>query len=128
MTVYPYVIAKFVPDMARDEPVNVGIVMYSPDSKEAHGKFIDNFQPLGARYHHKVNLDSLKTKVEEFRGRQLDISEKYLLDLTNSFQYNLRFAGPSGIVAKNSVEAMDKVFQQLIGSEVKRRRKIGRAH
>src|SRR2546427_1788674 len=126
MTSYSFVVAKFVPDIARDEPVNIGILVYSPETKEVYGKFIENFQAVSAKYHHNVKTSFAKNIIESFSGKRKVDSEDYMFKLSKDFHYNLRFTSPGGIIAGTPEQALQKLYSQLVGIEIKRRKVLTR--
>ncbi|MBI3640662.1 MAG: DUF3037 domain-containing protein [Thaumarchaeota archaeon] len=124
MTSFNYVIARFLPDIIKNEPINLGIIVHSPKTGQAYGRFIENFRPLGARYH-DVNISALKGVVETFRGEYKIESNDYLPQLTKDFRYQLIFTEPNGIISSTPQKAVEELFERYISIDIKKRdRKI----
>ncbi len=119
MTSYNFIIAKFVPDIVKNEPVNIGIIIHSPEEKTSYGRFIENFRPLSGKYHN-FNVSLLKDVLEGFRGKYKVDSLNYLEELTNNFSYHLVFTQPSGIIAGTPEQALNKLYEEYISIEVKK--------
>lgn len=119
MTTYSYVIARFVPDMVKNEPINVGVLLQS-DNKKIEGKFIENFRTLAMRYH-DVNVKALQGIFDSFRGSHEVNNYDHLEKLSTDFQYQLLFTRPTAIVAGTPQQAMEKLYEKFISVEPKKR-------
>lgn len=123
MPTFNYVIAKFVPDLVRNEPINIGVIVHDSKNKIATGKFIDNFRALAQRYHN-VNVSALKGILSSFTGSYKIDSANYLSKLGKEFQYQLVFAEPSGIVAGTPEQALSEIYGRFISIDTKRQKRI----
>lgn len=117
MRTYSYVVAKYIPDIVKNEPINVGILVQSEKSTE--GKFIENFRPLAARYR-DVNIKALKGILDSSRGIHEIKSKNHLKKLEVDFQFHLVFSEPNGIVAGTTKEALNKLYDKFISIDPKR--------
>ena len=117
MTTYSYVVAKYIPDIVKNEPINVGVLVQS--EKNTEGKFIENFRPLAARYR-DVNIKALKGILDSSRGIHEIKSEDHLKKLEADYQFHLVFSEPNGIVAGTPKAALIKLYDKFISVEPKR--------
>lgn len=77
-----YVIIKFVPDVVRDEPLNIGVVLQCPDKQWVECRFATTFARVVKLYPDvDVNLlrsfaDDMESRISGFmQGRQLALGE-----------------------------------------------------
>lgn len=112
MSNYGFVVAKYVPDIEKFEPVNVGVLVKTGE-KTFEGKFIENFRTLSGRYPDS-NINSLKSVVEGFAGKYEVDSKDFLNELSNEYKSHLVFSKPSGIVAGTSKSAINQLFESFI--------------
>jgi len=118
MATYSYVVAKYIPDIVKNEPVNVGILVQSGENA-IEGKFIENFRPLAMRYR-DVNIKALKGILDSSRGVSNVKSGDHLKKLEVDFQYHLIFSEPNGIVSGTPKQALAKLYDMFISIEPKR--------
>jgi len=124
MTTYNFVVARFIPDLIKNEPVNIGIIVNDSENNKSFGRFVENFRPLISRYRDS-NIGALRDIIETFRGDNKLESKKYLEELSKNFQYQLRFTEPRAIKAGMPSQAMELLYNQYISIESKiRQRKI----
>ncbi|MCH8034900.1 MAG: DUF3037 domain-containing protein [Bacteroidetes bacterium] len=117
MGTFSYVVAKYIPDIVKNEPINVGILVQS--EKNTEGKFIENFRPLAARYR-DVNIKALKGILDSSRGIHEIKSKNHLKKLEVDFQFHLVFSEPNGIVAGTTKDALNKLYDKFISIDPKR--------
>lgn len=118
MGTFNFVVAKFVPDLIKNEPVNVGIIVNDSDSEKSYGKFIENFRTLATRYHN-VNVNALKVLIDAYRGEYVVASTKYLEDLSNNSHFQLRFTEPTAIRSGRPSDALNVLFNKYVSIESK---------
>lgn len=124
MTTYNFVVARFIPDLIKNEPVNIGIIVNDSENNKSYGRFVENFRPLISRYHDS-NIGALKNIIETFRGQYDFESSTYLEKLSKDFQYQLRFTEPRAIKAEQPSQALATLYDQYISIESKvRQRRI----
>lgn len=113
MTVYDYVIARFIPDFVKDEPVNVGVLVHEKETSEIIGKFIQNYSELKLR-NPDVNVNALDKILEGYRGKHKIDSEDYLFRLVKDCKHSLHF---KNVCAKNALTpelASEQLFKEYI--------------
>lgn len=122
MTSFSYLIAKFIPDLTMYEPVNVGILAYSPEKKVVKGKFIEDYGKLSRRYP-KINSNAVKSYISTFATPYEVESENDFIKLQENFQRNLVFAESGEVVSGTMEKALSDLFKRYIGIETKIKRR-----
>lgn len=124
MPTYNFIVARFIPDLIKNEPVNIGIIVNDAETNESYGRFVENFRPLISRYR-ESNISALKDIVESFRGKDKSKFKKSLEDISKNNQYQLRFTEPRAIKAGDPSRAIRLLYDQYISIESKiRKRKV----
>ncbi|HPE56704.1 MAG TPA: DUF3037 domain-containing protein [Bacteroidales bacterium] len=78
-----YQIVRYLHDRVTAEFVNVGIIVYQPESKFLQGKFINKFSRL-AQFFTDVNGTYLLSTLRHFE-KEIDISAKRLVELFSNY-------------------------------------------
>lgn len=120
MTTFNFIIAKFVPDLVKNEPVNIGVIVNDPISKKSYGRFIENFRKLALRYP-DTNINALKVLLDSYRGEHAVTDSSYLEKLYSNSIFQLRFTEPNAIRAGLPSQAVEMLFAKYISVEPKRR-------
>ena len=115
MNTLNFVVARFVPDLVKNEPINVGIIVNDPKTNKSQAKFIENFRPLSSRFPDS-NIGALKDVIETFRG-EYEFDSKHIRDLSKSFHYQLRFTESRAVKANHSLQALKSLYKQYISIE-----------
>ena len=116
MNTYNFVVARFVPDLIRNEPVNVGIIVNDSKTYRSFGRFVENFRPLISRYK-DCNIAALKTIIETVRGEYELESNESLEILSKNSQYQLRFTEPRAIRSEDHLQAIESLYKRYISIE-----------
>jgi len=122
MATFNFVIAKFVPDLVKNEPVNVGVIVNDSASGKSFGRFVENFRTLGSRYPDS-NINALKIMLDSYRG-EYQTNDEYLKKLSKDSQFQLRFTEPNAIRSGIPSTALELLFEKYIGVESKPRKQI----
>jgi len=122
MSTYAYSIARFVPDLIKNEPINIGILVQSLDNLTLQGKFIDDFTSLRRRFS-ESNIAALKTVIEGFRVKKNIDSKNFLFELSSNSNHNLRFTEPGALISGTSEIAIDELYQRYVGIKSKTQEK-----
>ena len=116
MNTYNFVVARFVPDLIRNEPINVGIIVNDSKTHKSFGRFVENFRPLINRYK-DCNIAALKTIIETFRGEHESDSKVSLEKFSKNNQYQLRFTEPRAIRSEDHLQAIESLYKRYISIE-----------
>jgi hypothetical protein len=120
MSAFNFIIAKFIPDLVKNEPVNIGVIVNDPVSKKSYGRFIENFRTLSMRYP-DANINALKLLLDSYRGEHAIPDPKYLEKLSSNSVFQLRFTEPNAIRAGLPSQALELLFSKYISIEPKNR-------
>ena len=127
MPVFSFVVARFVPDMVKNEPVNVGVMVR--DSKTGHvgSRFTDNFQALARRYP-EAHVWALKSVLESFRNADGRKPEGYLEKIRRNHVYQLRFTDMRAVESDRVEDAVETLYARYIGeAKIRQRREPAKA-
>lgn len=129
-----YSVVRFVPDPARGEFINVGVVVGSEDSSEWQVRQIDN--PVRARY---VDEGGVLTAAWEFideLGREIDdyeqsfdqllepevtVSEDWLWELHRRHRNIVQLSEPTPMAAESVESAVERIFDMMLVDPVRSR-------
>lgn len=125
-----YTVVRFIPDLVKDEPINIGLVLQSTAEKYFKSKFsnkkIDKIQKINEDI--KINLvkEIIKELENNFnndnwmlRNRDCNEFQDYsVLQKLNYFYANqIQFTEPRGLITENIDMEFDKLFSELIYKE-----------
>ena len=118
MTPVQFTVVKYVPDLLRDEPMNVGIV-----ARHSDGRSVLRTVPTFGKIRSLANGDSTALEVGlKFLRSALDRDPNLTLDdLTKSSNGIIRFSEPMGGLALDEEEFIDEQFEFYCSENVKSR-------
>lgn len=119
MNTYSFAVAKFIPDVARNEPVNVGVILNDSDKKMAYGKFIKNFGILRRR-HPESDIDSLRVILDAHRGDHKTRSKNFMSALNKDNRHQLIFTDARAIKSETPKKAIQTLYELYISVESKK--------
>ena len=111
MPFYQYSISRYVENIERDEPINIGIVVNKPNTDEYVGKFIPNIDLIHKIYR-DANLSPLKIVLETFKGKHK--SNATLNDISGKSDSKLQFTEPMPIEAADPNSALLDLYDDFI--------------
>jgi hypothetical protein len=121
-----YVIVRYVPNVVRDEAVNIGVIIRGVGSSRFDFKFL----PRGTTIR-KISPEADQQLVKNFE-RQLSLSRKegrsigiighptepeFFVKATREFNGNLQLTEPRGIVAADLNEALHRVYGMYVAEQ-----------
>ena len=120
-TACKYVVARFVPDEIRDEPINVGIILHALPSKEVKHHFIESYSHL-KRIWPKSDVDALRAVVNALKGqlRERIEDENYLSTMSEKFRHQLQFSDVRGVLAKDADRELTELYTRIVDMEGRR--------
>ncbi|RNJ80395.1 MAG: DUF3037 domain-containing protein [Nitrosopumilus sp. B06] len=118
MNTYSYAVARFIPDAARNEPVNVGIILNDSDKKRAYGKFIENFRTMHRRYP-KSDIDALRIILDMYKGEHEIQSKNFMSNLNKDDRHQLIFTDARAIKSETPQKAIQSLYELYISVEPK---------
>lgn len=131
-----YSVARFVPDVMRDEPFNIGIILQCPEQQHISVRFLDDFTHI-VKAHPEVNKEILASFTEEMterirehmEGVQLEFGEvpfeepialthpQFLDYLFAEYGARFQFTRPRGTLATDLSEEIEDLFDLLVAAK-----------
>lgn len=126
-------IIKYVPDVVKDESVNVGLMFHCWNEKFLMCKFsspkINKIKSLDPT----ADLDFIQSMIDDLEiqynimnrtlDKLIDNSEyanpNFLQKMSKTHSNNLRFSEPKALIAANIESEIDRAFEQYVGVEEK---------
>ena len=113
MGTYSYTVSRFVPDLIRNEPVNIGIIAVDPSTSKAAHKFVDNLRGLKARCP-GANLRALEEIVGSIKVGDMPGGVGDLERLANAHTHSLQFTSPRAAKASTLEAALRTVYDTCV--------------
>jgi hypothetical protein len=137
--VYSYSVLRFVPDPARGEAVNLGLLVGDDDAQEWELRLIQNLRRAKAVDDHGVLqlalsfVDQLETHIEALervseRSSVAPISSELVTRLAGEMQNIVQLTPPAPVVAASAEEALDLLFDELLVDPTARRYRFLKKH
>ena len=114
MGTYSYTVSRFVPDMIRNEPVNIGIIVVNSGTGKTAHRFMGNLRGLRARCP-GANLRGLEDIVGSIQVGDMPDGVDALARLADRHVYSLRFTSPRAVTAPTLEDALRIVFDIYVG-------------
>lgn len=113
MPMFSYVVARFVPDLVRNEPVNVGIMVRDSGTGGVRCRFTDDFPALEKR-HPEANIRALKVVLEAFGNADGQTSAGYLESVRRNNIYQLQFTDLRAVESDQISEAVQTLYATYV--------------
>ena len=114
MPVFSFVVARFVPDLVKNEPINVGILVRDSDTGDTDGRFIGDFRALSNR-HPEANIGALKEVLGSFSA-DVGTPENYLDEICRNNAYQLQFTEPRAVESDQVSDAVETLYARYVGA------------
>lgn len=126
---YFYSVVRYVQDPIKDEPVNIGVILQSPQSNFITCKFLNNFRSKLSRTASSLDIDivkkyaeDFKTKFKPFTGERADLftkdakclKEDFLSALSKENSGKIQFADPRGGFCANLRDEINLIFSTFV--------------
>lgn len=131
-----YVIVKYIPDLIKDEPVNIGMIMHCSEEKNLISSFSDEKVNFINKYNSSINRKIVEALIEDLQLKFdtqnwlirdypiSDFSNANLLEkLSVSHANQLRFTPPRGLITDDIKGEFDRLFEQYVYLNNKTQRK-----
>jgi hypothetical protein len=136
---YSYSVLRFVPDPARGEAVNLGLLVGDDDAREWELRLIQNFRRAKAVDDHGVLqlalsfVDQLETHIEALEqipesSSVLPISSELVARFAGEMQNIVQLTPPVPVVAASAEEALDLLSDELLVDPAARRYRFLKKH
>lgn len=114
MGTYSYTVARFLPDMIRNEPINIGIIVVDSGTGKTAHRFMDNLLGLGPRCPGADLLD-LEEIVGSIQVGDMPDGVDALARLADRHAYSLQFTSPRAVTAPTLEDALRIAFDTYVG-------------
>lgn len=132
MNVYQayYTIVKFVPDLLKNEPINIGLIVHCPKIQYIRTEFADKKANIISKYNNDIDPFVVKCVMDDLtqnfdnenyilRNHKMgSFSDNQLLNKIFSAHSNqLQFTEPRGIITQDLDKEFDRLFVELVFKE-----------
>ncbi len=111
METYNFSIARFIPDLIRDEPINIGAIINDNKLDTSFGKFVD-IKTIKNKTDTPFNTNMLEHILKKLEGKQETLKD--LDGLASAFSGRLSFTSPRAVKNENIGSAMDRIFGKYV--------------
>ena len=134
-----YTIVKFIPDLMKNEPINIGLIIHSPEINYIRTDFAENKTNFISRYNQDIDSKVVKHIINDIRQNfdnenfilrnhkmgSFD-DDKLLYNISVSYANQLQFTKPKAIITQNLDVEFKRLFEDLIFKEnvIKRHRPV----
>lgn len=125
-----YTIVKFIPDLMRNEPINIGLIIHCPQEGYIRTDFADRKASIISRYNEDIepkvvqhiindlmqNFDNESFILGDHKMGSFD-DDKLLHQMSAAHSNQLQFTKPKGIITQDLDKEFDRLFEDLIFKE-----------
>lgn len=116
---FEYRILRYAPNFARDEWVNIGVLLESADDVQRGVRILDDEHlPRVRRLHPEADLDLLRRLQEEFASRlaePIGVVTKELTRWNETYSTTLQFGPAKGLLAEDFETALARLYDEQVG-------------
>lgn len=119
-----YAVVRFIPDLIRDEPINIGVIVHDPKEKLTDCKFdsskirkierkpeFEFFKDILEEFYENFSLD--KRILSEFADADFD-NPKLLDQYSSHYCNQIQFSNVRAFYCDNVTNAVEKVFNEYV--------------
>lgn len=134
-----YTVVRFVPDLLKNEPINIGLIVHSPKIGYIRTEFADKKANIISKYNNDIDPLVVKYIMDDLM-QNFD-NENYMLrnqKMGNFFENNmlhkifsahsnqLQFTEPRGIITQDLDKDFERLFEELVfkGTTIKKEKVI----
>lgn len=117
LNAYSYIVARFVPNLIRNEPVNIGAIAVDPDTGRAAGRLLRDLRGLGPRCGPGANLAALEGIAGSMRLTDMPGGVDDLARIANRHVYSLQFTRPRAVLAPSLEDAVRRAYDSYVDGE-----------
>ncbi|MFB3922266.1 MAG: DUF3037 domain-containing protein [Terriglobia bacterium] len=115
-----FFLVRYVPDIARDEGLNIGLFLYSQQEEYLDCLFTDDFRRV-RDFHPQADLELLKALPEHFeqqikeREKELDV---FIREMQESYSNLIQVTPPRGCLAVDPQAELENLYSRYVGTRV----------
>ncbi len=113
-------LVHYVPDTARGEFLNIGLLLFSPQENYLGCLFTDDFRRI-KRFHPQADLEFLRELQQDFEqeiDKHSDELESYLHWMEDSFSNLVQIAPARACLLRDPVAEIQDLFNRYVGARV----------
>lgn len=112
MTKYQFSTIKLIPSLVRDEPVNIGVILYDSEKNKAYPKFTKNWKEVSNR----TGIEKLPDLNKILQIQTIKTNDNFLNSLSSkNFQDSLIITKPKIIsIIETPQETLERLFETQI--------------
>lgn len=114
-----YFVVRYVPDLVRDEGLNIGLFIYSPQEEYLDCLFTQDFRRLRA-FHPQADLELLRQLQEHFQREIKEREgklEEYLAEMQDSYSNLIQLTTPKTCLAADPQTELQVLFERYVGKQ-----------
>ena len=108
-----YSVIKYVPDIVRFEPVNIGVSLVDREGRVARNRFITDFGPLFARLGTR-RINGLERSFQSLAPEVAVDDEDHLWRMHERFNGSIFYSEPATVEMPAGRPALEKIFDRMI--------------
>jgi len=113
-----FFLVRYVPDIVRDEGLNIGLFLYSPQDEYLDCLFADDFRRLRA-FHPQADLKLLRALPEHFeeeiKAREKAL-EQFIREMQESYSNLIQVTPPRAVLAADPQAELAALFARYVGA------------
>lgn len=113
-----FFLVRYVPDIVRDEGLNIGLFLYSPQEEYLDCLFTDDFRRVRS-FHPQADLDLLKDLPQHFEDeirKREDRLADFVREMQESYSNLIQVTTPRTCLAADPQAEMQNLFARYVGS------------
>ena len=115
-----YFLVRYVPDLVRDESLNIGLLLHSPEEEYLDCLFTDDVHRI-RRFHQGADLDFLR-ELQPYFEQQIKEHESdlkgYLREIEESFSNLIQISPPRPCRLSDPQAEIQDLFTRYVGGRV----------
>lgn len=113
-----FMLVRYVPDLVRDEGLNIGIFLHSPEEEYLDCLFTDDFRRV-KRFHEQADVDLLRELQQHFeqeiKEHENDLAS-YLRAIEESYSNLIQVTPPRTCLLHDPQEEIQELFSRYVGA------------
>ena len=113
-----FFLVRYVPDIVRDEGLNIGLFLYSPEEEYLDCLFTDDFRRLRA-FHPQADLELLRELPghfeQEIKDREREL-EQFIREMQESYSNLIQVTPPRPCLAADPQAELQSLFARYVGA------------
>lgn len=130
-----YSIVKFIPNLVKEEPINIGLIIHSPESGYIKTEFSEEKANIISRYNSDIDPLTVELIIKDikenfdnekyiFRNQKIGTfyDDKLLYNVFATHSNQLQITKPKALVTDNLEAEFERLFSELVYKDIRVRR------